>query len=102
MGFEGLIITDDLEMGAIAGHGEVGNAALNAFKAGADILLICKDQRNVMESIRLIEDSLIRGEVPVQRLDESYERIHKIRSQFLNRGVGVSLSEIRDYFKIEV
>ncbi|MFH0844445.1 MAG: beta-N-acetylhexosaminidase [Pseudomonadota bacterium] len=102
MGFEGLIITDDLEMGAIAGHGGVGTGALNAFKAGADILLICKDQRNVLESIGLIKDSLIRGEVSVQRFDESNQRIHKIRSQFLNREVGISPSEIREYFNIDV
>lgn len=102
MGFEGLIITDDLEMGAIAGHEGVGNGALRAFEAGADILLICKDQKNVLGSIGLIRESLIRGDISIQRLEESHERINKIRSRFLSRDVGISLARIKTYFKIDM
>ena len=49
MGFEGLIVTDDLEMGAIAKKWGVAKGALASFMAGADILLICENQKNCSE-----------------------------------------------------
>ena len=45
MDFQGLIITDDLEMGAIEKNMGVARGATAAFEAGADILLICQDQK---------------------------------------------------------
>ncbi|MCA1849832.1 MAG: hypothetical protein LC672_01960, partial [Acidobacteria bacterium] len=41
LGFNGLVVTDDLEMGAIARHCEIEAAALRAILAGEDMLLIC-------------------------------------------------------------
>ena len=41
LGFKHLVITDDLEMGAIARHCEIDQAAVRAFLAGEDMLLIC-------------------------------------------------------------
>jgi beta-N-acetylhexosaminidase len=80
MAFEGLIITDDLEMGAIANQWDVPEGAAKAFEAGADILLICKDQKNVLESIHLIRRKVLQGEITHQRLDQSVKRINKVRS----------------------
>jgi beta-N-acetylhexosaminidase len=80
MAFEGLIITDDLEMGAIAEHWHVAEGAAKAFEAGADILLICKEQRNVLESIRLLRSKVLQGDIPSKRLSQSVKRINKVRS----------------------
>jgi beta-N-acetylhexosaminidase len=41
MAFDGLVFSDDLEMGAIAGAFDVGRAALMSYQAGADVVLIC-------------------------------------------------------------
>lgn len=100
MGFEGLIITDDLEMGAIAEHWGVPEGAAAAFDAGADILLICKDQKYVSESLELIRGRLLRGEVPFQRLNASYERIMKVRSTLLDRREWISMGNVKRYFKL--
>ncbi|MFH1349376.1 MAG: beta-N-acetylhexosaminidase [Pseudomonadota bacterium] len=99
MNFGGLIITDDLEMGAIVTHYGAGGGALAAFEAGADLLLICKDQNNVLEGLQLIRGKLLRGEIPFQRLHQSTERIKKMRSRFLGRRVKISLGKVREYFK---
>ena len=80
MAFEGLIITDDLEMGAIAEHWHVAEGAAKAFEAGADILLICKGQKNDLESIHLLRSKLLRGEITSKRLSQSVNRINKVRS----------------------
>jgi beta-N-acetylhexosaminidase len=100
MCFEGLIITDDLEMGAIAEHWGVAEGAAAAFEAGADILLICKDQKYVLESLELIRGRLLRGEIPFQRLNASYERIMKVRSTLLDRKEWISMGNVKRYFKL--
>ena len=75
LGFEGLVVTDDLEMGAIAKHCEIEEAALRAVLAGEDMLLICARP----DLIRRGRDALLRaarsGELSVERIDASLERI---------------------------
>lgn len=44
MGFQGLIVSDDLEMKAIADRWTIEEAAVQAIRAGCDVLLICKDE----------------------------------------------------------
>lgn len=43
MGFEGLVVSDDLDMRAIADHVGIGDAAVQAVAAGCDALLLCRD-----------------------------------------------------------
>lgn len=43
IGFEGVLFSDDLEMGAIAKHGAIEDAAVRAVSAGCDVLLVCSD-----------------------------------------------------------
>ncbi len=100
MSFDGLIITDDLEMGAIAKHWGVAEGAAAAFEAGADILLICKDQKNVLEGLELIRSRLLRGDIPFRRLHESHERIMKVRSTLLEEKEWISLGNVKRYFKL--
>jgi beta-N-acetylhexosaminidase len=99
LGFQGLIITDDLEMGAIAGECPVAEGALMAFQAGADILLICKDQGHVVKSHRLLCDRLSEGKIPEERVAESLKRIDRMKSRFLREKEEISLAGVRKYFK---
>ena len=100
MAFEGLIISDDLEMGAIARQWGVAEGAAASFEAGADILLICKDQEHIEESLKLIRGKLLRGEMSLQRLHESNERIRKAKKRFLQPLTAVSLSKVKEYFNL--
>jgi beta-N-acetylhexosaminidase len=100
MCFEGIIITDDLEMGAIAEHWGVAQGAAAAFEAGADILLICKEQKYILESLELIRGRVLRNEIPFQRLNTSYERIMRVRSTLLERKEWISMGNVKRYFKL--
>lgn len=100
MGYHGLIMTDDLEMGAISKHCGVGNGAVDAFQAGADILLICKEQEHVRESFRLLRGKVLRGDIPLQRLEASFKRITEAKSRFLEETGEISLSKVKKYFKM--
>jgi len=100
MGFRGLTITDDLEMGAIAEDWSVAEGALTSFQAGADILLICKDQSHVLESLDLMRQALSAGTVSRERLDQSLKRIRKTKTRFLGCREEISLAGVREYFKM--
>ncbi|MDQ1333351.1 MAG: Beta-N-acetylhexosaminidase [Thermodesulfobacteriota bacterium] len=101
LGFEGLIITDDLEMGAVKRGWGVAEAAVAAFAAGCDILLICRDQGAVLEGMTRLRDRLIREEIPLNRLHQSVKRVMAAKDRFLGKRTEVSLTEVRDYFGIQ-
>ena len=102
LGFQGLIITDDLEMGAIAKKWGVSKGALASFEAGADILLICANQKNVMDSLALIRGKILSEEIPRERLTQSLTRIMKAKSRFIQTKEKISLLEVKKYFKMGI
>ena len=69
MGYKGLIISDDLEMKAIADRVGVPAAAVQSLAAGADLLLICKTRSLVLESIDAVAKALERGPVKASAPD---------------------------------
>jgi beta-N-acetylhexosaminidase len=56
LGYQGVIVSDDLDMKAIAAHLGAGDAAVRAIRAGCDVLLLCRDERNQL----LAEEALIK------------------------------------------
>ena len=67
IGYNGLILTDDLDMGAIVNHYGRGNDIKLALEAGADIALICHNMANLSEVLNSLQinedpDSLLRIE----------------------------------------
>ncbi len=101
VGFEGLTITDDLEMGAIKKGWGVAKGAVAAFEAGSDLLLICEDQEEVLAGMKALRDSLLRGEVPLERLHQSVRRIMGAKARFLEEGVEISIAKVKEYFNKE-
>jgi len=65
LGFDGILITDDLEMGAIAKYHEGTAAAVASFAAGADVLLICANQAYQEKTIDALVKALKDGDVPL-------------------------------------
>ena len=72
LGFEGLIITDAMNMGAIADSYGSSEAAIAALEAGCDIVLM---PNNVPEAFRAVMDALNSGRFTEQWLDETVRRI---------------------------
>ena len=98
LGYDGLIITDDLEMGAIASGWGVPEGAAAAFAAGADILLVCEDQGLVAEAQAVIRSKLLHGEVPMGRLHRSLGRVQRVLDRFLSSLPPVSLEQAASHF----
>ena len=74
LGFTGLVVSDDLEMGALATIGEA-QAGRRAFEAGVDHLLFRFDESAQIEGHRLIVDAVRSGAIPASRLDDSVRRV---------------------------
>lgn len=73
--FEGLLITDDLEMGAITETFGVDHAAKGAFAAGADILLICHSLERQKAAAEEILKEVCTSKLMSDRLKQSIDRI---------------------------
>ena len=76
LGFDGVIVTDAMEMGAIIRQYPVEDACIAAIKAGVDILLCVREYPRVFDSVIA---AVRRGEIPESRIDESVRRILKMR-----------------------
>ena len=101
MGFKGLIMTDDLEMGAITERHNVAKGALNAFLAGADILLVCKEQQYLLDGIDLMRKKILSGEIREERLDQSILRIIKMKMKYLKGTKRIPLKKVEKYFGLK-
>ena len=82
LGFDGLIITDDLEMKGVADGWGAAEAAVLAVVAGADVLLCC----HTWKTQRLIQEALVQaveaGRLSEARVDESVARIAEAKGRW--------------------
>jgi beta-N-acetylhexosaminidase len=76
LGYDGVIITDALEMGAITSAYSIDEACILAIEAGADLLLCVRNYRRCVDAIVAAVES---GRLSESRLDESLRRINKLR-----------------------
>ena len=73
LGFEGAVVTDALTMGGMS-CGNTARESAQAFKCGADFLLWPP-----METADIIEEMILSGEIPMERLEDALERNAKLR-----------------------
>ncbi len=94
MGFEGLVISDALNMRGLLRSFPVGQAEVRAFKAGNDMLL---QTSHIDKAYKAVLDACISGEITEEELDESVKRI--LKSKFwvgLNQYQPVNLRNIAE------
>lgn len=82
MQFDGLIITDDLTMGAIANDYTVPEAAVQSFIAGSDLLLIVNGYDNQINTVNALVTAIETGEISEERLNESVKRILTLKEKY--------------------
>ncbi len=78
--FAGLVITDDLEMGAIVKNYGIGEASKMAIAAGVDMLAICASPEAIVEGCKAVTEACKTGEISETRIDESLRRIAHAKS----------------------
>ena len=75
MGYNGVVITDDMDMGALAKHYTFGDMAVQSILAGSDILLVCHEYEHMQEAYNGLMKAVKDGRISKERLDESVKRI---------------------------
>lgn len=80
LGFQGLVITDDIEMGAIVKNYGIGEACQMAISAGVDMLAICANSESIREGYVAVTKAVKAGEISESRINESLQRIAHLKS----------------------
>jgi beta-N-acetylhexosaminidase len=79
LGFGGLVVSDDLEMGAITQFGAFEDAVVEAFQAGADMMLVCHSAAKVEAAY----EALARSRISRGRFAESLRRVQEFRRRWV-------------------
>jgi beta-N-acetylhexosaminidase len=80
LGYRGVIVSDDLDMKAIADHFDVGRAVVDSLLAGADCFLACRDPRIQGVAEEALERAMADSPEARRRLEESGERLRRFRT----------------------
>lgn len=91
MGFEGLVLTDCLEMDAIKKYYGTAKGALAAIRAGANILCISHTAALVKETVELVEQAVLSGELSESIIDASVRKILRYKAKYAEGSVDKQL-----------
>jgi beta-N-acetylhexosaminidase len=83
MRYRQLVVTDDLDMGALAKHFSVEEIAVRALEAGNDILLYCNKFDHPQMALDAIEKALKDHRLAAKQIDESYARVVALKKDVL-------------------
>jgi beta-N-acetylhexosaminidase len=97
LGFEGVILSDDLEMKALSDQHAIGEAAVQAIAAGCDGVLICRNAPGVnrnrsdveiqVEALEALVHAVEDGRIPYKRLEDALTRLRRAKERFLGAAV---------------
>lgn len=77
--FDGAVLTDDLEMGAIVKNYGIGQACLSAFAAGVDMLTICAGEAAIREGFEAISKAFAAGSITEYQINHKLKRIAALK-----------------------
>lgn len=82
LGFSGLVVTDDLEMKAVADHFAIEEVAVRAVRAGSDVLLVCHTPELARRAIAAIVRAVKLGELGEEILQRAEQRVRNFAGRF--------------------
>ena len=88
LGFDGVIVTDDLAMEGAMRGGTVAEAAVAAVEAGADLLVISSAPEEQAAAYDAVVAAVESGEIPRERVDASIQRIKNVKDRYPLYGGG--------------
>lgn len=82
MGFNGVVFTDDMTMGAITQNYDIGQAAVESVLAGGDIVLVGHSFDQQVQVIQALRSAVSNGTIPESVLNASVTRILKLKEKY--------------------
>jgi beta-N-acetylhexosaminidase len=82
LGFDGVVVSDDLAMAGASGPGPPSEAAVASIKAGADLLLISSPAQEQADAYEAVVEAVESGEIPRKSIEESFRRIENVKNRY--------------------
>ncbi len=86
LGWQGVIATDDLNMGAISSHYSLSESIYLAVEAGADLLIfgnnLSHDPNMADTAHAALMDHILAGRILPERIRESWERLERLKQRY--------------------
>ncbi|SDN60445.1 beta-N-acetylhexosaminidase [Paenibacillus sp. yr247] len=82
MGFQGLIMTDDMTMGAIIKNYDLGESAVKSVLAGANIVMVGHDYEKTIKVITALREAVKSGRIPMETIDQSVRQVMKVKQKY--------------------
>ncbi len=83
LGFDGVIVSDDLEMRALADRWRPGTSAVLAAQAGCDLLPVCKDHDAQVEAVEALVRAVETEQIPWKAMDAACARLRLLKERYL-------------------
>ena len=83
LGFTGIVLTDDMEMGAISQIGSFERAVVEAVDAGADVILVCHTAEKALAAHEALTKAIESGRIRAEQLLGSQRRIRQFRDEWI-------------------
>ncbi|WP_408010075.1 beta-N-acetylhexosaminidase [Pseudalkalibacillus sp. A8] len=80
--FNGVVITDDMTMGAIIENYDIGEASIKAIQAGNDIVLVAHGYENKVKAVNSLTNAVKDRIISEERIDESVQRILRLKEKY--------------------
>jgi len=88
MGFDGVIVTDCLEMHAIAKSCGIAEGAVRAIEAGADLVLVRHTLSDQIAAIEAVREAVVSGRISEDRINQSLQRILELKTNRIAPSIG--------------
>lgn len=82
LGYDGVVITDDMTMGGLLNGNKIGDASVTAVNAGADIVLVSHEEKLRIEALDALRQAVHSGEISEERLNESVYRVLSLKQKY--------------------
>ncbi|BFK81081.1 beta-N-acetylhexosaminidase [Clostridium baratii] len=83
LGFNGLVVSDDMTMGAITKNYSIEESSIKAINAGVDLLLVCQKYENTENVLKALKEAALNGTISKERLDNTLYNIISIKKKYL-------------------
>jgi len=80
--FDGVVVSDDMTMGAITNDYDISEACIKAINAGTDLLLVCHGYDNEVKVINSIKEAVNNKTISMDRINESVYRILSLKENY--------------------
>ncbi|GGG83076.1 beta-N-acetylhexosaminidase [Paenibacillus radicis (ex Gao et al. 2016)] len=96
MGYDGVVMTDDLTMGAITKNYGLAEAALDSVQAGSDIVLIAHGYDNALQVRDTLLKSIQENKLSIEQIDKSVRRILSLKQRYQLNDETVPVPDLKD------